>query len=435
MNPFLNYSTNNNTTPLPLSHSQLPTSSSSLPSFPSARAAPSPSPAPAAPTATTTHAAFLPPPDPVVPNKRKRAGTSAGGKANLHYHQQQQQQQQPHPPNPNAFSTPPRPPSSARQQATTHTTSSPATAAAGAPPLDDSIRCICTHAFDDGFSIMCDVCQLWSHGFCYGVSSGTPLPDSWVCARCEPARYPAFSTPEYRERLARVMKARKREMTLTALANAGVMGPPPVPGSAGAVNGVNGVNGSAGTMAVTTTTTTTANGGRKRGRRASLSHPVAPGMARSNNSSGQGASAAGPSSSSTAGPLLIAGAGAEEEHVDIEDDWRTAYVHTDVDLVPHRQTRDRLKACAQNWRGMHALSPSPSASASTSPKTRVVPLSAAKTDISASVRPPSYALRTTAPIAGQGLVAPYASTVVPSSVYLADPLNAYAHLGQSLSPS
>lgn len=150
-------------------------------------------------------------------------------------------------------------------------------------------------------------------------------------------------------------------------------------------------------------------------------------MARSNNSSGQGAS------SSIAGPSNTTGGvpptpGAEEEHVDIEDDWRTAYVHTDVDIVPHRQTRDRLKACAQNWRGVHALSPSPSASplddGRHSPKTRVVSLHSDKTDISAFVRPPSYALHTTAPIEGQSLNAPYASTVVPSSVYLADPLRA-----------
>lgn len=97
--------------------------------------------------------------------------------------------------------------------------------------------------------------------------------------------------------------------------------------------------------------------------------------------------------------------GAEKQHIDMEEDRRTAYVHTDCDTAPHRQMRDRLKACAQNWSGMHALSPSASAFVSPlplplplpvddvrrTPTTRVVPLCSVKVDVTASVRPPSYA--------------------------------------------
>ena len=44
-------------------------------------------------------------------------------------------------------------------------------------------------------------------------------------------------------------------------------------------------------------------------------------------------------------------------------------------------------------------------------------------------RTPSYTVRTTQPIPSSSLIAPYTSTIIPSTVYLSDPLNSYAHLG------
>jgi SET domain-containing protein len=46
-----------------------------------------------------------------------------------------------------------------------------------------------------------------------------------------------------------------------------------------------------------------------------------------------------------------------------------------------------------------------------------------------SVRPPSYALHTTTDIPSTHFITPFTSTIIPSSTYLSDPLNAYAHLG------
>ena len=47
----------------------------------------------------------------------------------------------------------------------------------------------------------------------------------------------------------------------------------------------------------------------------------------------------------------------------------------------------------------------------------------------AAVRPARYGLQTTKPISEEELIAPFMSTIVPSASYLADPLNAYSHLG------
>ncbi|KAG5640400.1 hypothetical protein DXG03_008804, partial [Asterophora parasitica] len=43
--------------------------------------------------------------------------------------------------------------------------------------------------------------------------------------------------------------------------------------------------------------------------------------------------------------------------------------------------------------------------------------------------PPTYAVHTTTPIPSHSYIAPYPSVITPSATYLADPLNAYAHLG------
>lgn len=144
--------------------------------------------------------------------------------------------------------------------------------------------------------------------------------------------------------------------------------------------------------------------------------------------------------------------GGEEEHVEIDEPASHSYVHTDKDYVPHQHTRDRLKLLAQHWRGVTALdSPSSSLPTSTTPvyltpsdltstpsKTSLHPLprsqpshstSALSAPMSTLVRPPSYLVRTTQPIPSSSYIAPYTSTIIPSTVYLSDPLNGYAHAG------
>lgn len=124
-------------------------------------------------------------------------------------------------------------------------------------------------------------------------------------------------------------------------------------------------------------------------------------------------------------------AGAEDEHVDIEDDWRMAYVPLTEDVIPHASTRTKLRLAAQNWRGVTALSPDDSeVEGAQNPRTKVVPVPNGKDDVAAAVRPPSYGLQTTEPIANEGLITPFSSTIIPSASYLADPLNGYAQLGE-----
>ena len=47
------------------------------------------------------------------------------------------------------------------------------------------------------------------------------------------------------------------------------------------------------------------------------------------------------------------------------------------------------------------------------------------------VLPLTYGLHTTLPVPASRLITPFTSTITPSSFYLADPLNAYAHLGMT----
>lgn len=93
--------------------------------------------------------------------------------------------------------------------------------------------------------------------------------------------------------------------------------------------------------------------------------------------------------------------------------WTHSYVHIEHDIVPNIHTRQKLQQQAQRWRGVTALAPPPTVLRPTPP----------------SIRPPTYAVHTTSPVPSNNLIAPYTSTITPSATYLADPLNAYAHLG------
>ena len=140
-----------------------------------------------------------------------------------------------------------------------------------------------------------------------------------------------------------------------------------------------------------------------------------------------------PSAGISAPPLSATHSGGadgtgEDEHIDIEDDWRTSYFPLKEDLIPQASTRAKLRGVAQNWRGVTALVPDESGDPDQ--RTKVVPIQNAKDDAVSTVRPPGYSLQTTGPIANDGLIAPFTSTIIPSAQYFADPLNGYAQMGE-----
>jgi uncharacterized protein len=120
------------------------------------------------------------------------------------------------------------------------------------------------------------------------------------------------------------------------------------------------------------------------------------------------------------------------------------YVPITQDIIPDQDTHLKRHRQAQHWRGVTALQ---SSSRHTTtpvrlshnthlPQTSIQPIPDSSfshptlsLNTNPSVRPPSYAMHTTTSIPSTHLIAPYTSTIIPSSTYLSDPLNAYAHLG------
>lgn len=143
----------------------------------------------------------------------------------------------------------------------------------------------------------------------------------------------------------------------------------------------------------------------------------------------------------------------QQQHVDVDNSnekpWQETYVQVSEDIIPSDETRMKLRRQAQNWRGVTAVlpssSPNPSASSSSSsapnplppahPITiKQIPPHAAYNPLLAhhtnpDVLPPTYSVHTTLPIPKHDLITPFVSSITPSSKYILDPLNAYAHLG------
>jgi len=257
----------------------------------------------------------------------------------------------------------------------------------------DSISCICGFTYDDGFSIGCDSCSRWCHAACFDIVE-TEVPEEWQCWVCSPR-------PIDRERAVRTQKARQR--AATALDDRKRRASPGVERKVRRVSAT-ALDGGA----------SAASGSSKRKRRASINVQQV----------------------------------AEDEHVDIDEPWTHSYVPITKDVVPHSETRDRLRRVATYWRGVTALSPpsstpdpaspavlSPDSFPSHSPiSLQPLPKSSHANpsisfNVNASVRPPSYAVHATHPIPSSHFITPYISTIIPSTAYLSDPLNAYAHLG------
>ncbi|KAL0952277.1 hypothetical protein HGRIS_006567 [Hohenbuehelia grisea] len=257
-------------------------------------------------------------------------------------------------------------------------------------PTSEAINCICGFTYDDGFSIACDDCSRWCHAACFGIVEGS-VPEEWRCWECVPREVD-------RERAVKVQRARLKALQEQAEGDRHRRRASP---------GVERKHRRATTVGVE-------GGGQagKRKRRLSINAPHT----------------------------------TEDELVDIGDPWTHSYVPITHDIIPHQDTRNRLKRQAQQWRGVTALSPITSLDSTpitlprdsflASSTTAIQPLSPSSfshptlsLNTNPSVRPPSYALHATSPIPSEHFIAPYTSTITPSASYLSDPLNAYAHIG------
>jgi len=252
----------------------------------------------------------------------------------------------------------------------------------------DSINCICGYSFDDGFSIACDDCSRWCHAACFEIVQGG-VPEEWRCWVCAPR-------PVDRDRAVRLQTQRKQD----------------------AIRAEN----------------------EKRRRQ------LSPGVDRKHRR--QTALAVDGSNSRrkrrTSVNVQTTG---EDEHVTVDEPWMHSYIPIFQDVVPHHQVSDNLRRQAKQWRGVSALSDPafPLRPLDNSPvvlstpplsQTSIRPLPQSSfshpilsSHTNPSVLPPSYAMHTTQSIPSSKFITPYTSTIIPSSAYLSDPLNAYAHHG------
>ncbi|KAI6102793.1 hypothetical protein F5141DRAFT_1007912 [Pisolithus sp. B1] len=275
-----------------------------------------------------------------------------------------------------------------------HTTSDPL------PSTDaDDISCICGFTYDDGFSIACDVCSRWCHAACFGIVEGG-VPEEWRCWVCQGGRI----DEEQRERAVKLQRKRLKTMRMRNGRRASILSSTESSNSSSALATLN----------------------------ANL--PTAPDTVQ-------------PSSSRISQPCV-------SFHV------------FPPDAYPHPSTHARLLKVARAWRGVTALNPPipDQHGYSMSPLDNTTPvivdddievtlpptvLKASPSDATSysysytggnstnSGHTPSHLLRPPSPnsnnnaiaIPSNTLLGPYTATVLPSSAYLADPLNGYAHLG------
>lgn len=282
----------------------------------------------------------------------------------------------------------------------------------------DSINCICGYTYDDGFSIACDDCSRWVHAACFDIREGE-VPEEWRCWVCEPRRVD-------KDRAARLQRARQKKLQEEAEADRQRrrVSSPGIErkrrASAAAIDG---------------------SSAPKRKRRYSVNTQIQPPQQAERTPSTAHPPQPFPPPHHHHQPSPV-----EDEHIEIDEPSMHSYVHIDKDIVPHQHTRDKLKRLAQHWRGMTALETSPDDGSApvlltpdefpSTPQTSLHQLPRSSyshptlsSHMNPSVRPPSYTVRTTQPIPSSSLIAPYTSTIIPSTVYLSDPLNSYAHLG------
>ncbi|KAG6864390.1 hypothetical protein C0991_009955 [Blastosporella zonata] len=115
----------------------------------------------------------------------------------------------------------------------------------------------------------------------------------------------------------------------------------------------------------------------------------------------------------------------EDVVIDIEVESHTPLApHANTIPSPDTRAHLHLLAASQHWRGVSALTSYSPTSSPAPPQTALSPLPSPSP-----IHPPSYTLRTLSPLPARTLITPLTSQITPSATYLADPLNAYAHLG------
>ena len=261
------------------------------------------------------------------------------------------------------------------------------------PAPSEAIDCMCGYTIDNGFSVACDRCSRWCHGVCFGLTNSDETREiNFWCWRCE-QRSPAEIE----------FAKRAMEEKLAAMG-----GPVAVAGADGEEEVVSGKRrkGSPGTERKRRASTAVPGEGGKRRRRLSAAQLPTPVI-----------------------PAPNGGTTDEEQHVDIDEPWTQAYVHIAQDIVPSDETRTKLRRHAQHWRGVTAVTPTPAPIAVTELPSASIHNPFLPSSLNPDVLPPAYGVHATQPISSDHLITPFLSRITPSTSYLADPLNAYAHLG------
>lgn len=329
---------------------------------------------------------------PVIPQKRKQSDIDQPEFTGNHVESLQQQQ---HPYLRLTHSPPaePSPRSNGAECNDPHDTST------------ETVDCICGFAVDDGFSIACDECSRWCHSACFDIAPGS-VPEKFTCWTCKPrsAVEKEKAVRLQRERLGMAdgdgKEAKQRRRSSPGLERRQRRGP----------------------SAITAAAPVDGAGPGKRKRRPSMTQqPPTPIVIQ-------------------ATPNGVP----DEEQIDVDSEpWREYYVHIVQDIIPNDDTRAKLRHQAAHWRGVTAVSTSsqnpaviPPSSLETPPPVSVKPLSPQSSlnpflsqNSNPLVLPPAFSLHTTQAIPSHSLITPFHSCITPSSTYLADPLNAYAHLG------
>lgn len=350
-------------------------------------------------TSSATLNSILTTTSPIIPQKRKQSALEQQESTSVQYIQQQQQQ---HLNLSRSPLTEPSPRSNGVESIDQDTST-------------EAVDCICGFAVDDGFSIACDECSRWCHSACFDIAPGG-VPEKFACWRCKPRsaiekeramklQKERLGMDPTREGDGKEAKQRRRSPGLERKQRRGAISV--VAAGAGAAVSI-----------------VTDGPGKKKRRPSIMQQPPTPTLNKQSTPNG----------------------GSEEEQVEIDSEpWKDSYVHIAQDIVPNDDTRAKLKRQAADWRGITAISTSsfphdsafiPSSALHTASPISIKPLSPQSSlnpflsqNSNPLVLPPAFSLHTTQPIPSDALITPFRSCITPSSSYLADPLNAYAHLG------
>ncbi|KIW05817.1 uncharacterized protein PV09_03023 [Verruconis gallopava] len=106
-------------------------------------------------------------------------------------------------------------PASAFAPSTTHPRVNGFSAPGDDVPEDDSIiRCFCDINEDDGSTVLCEICNTWSHIMCYYPDE--IIPDTHVCVFCEPRPYDKKAALERQQHAKLVVSPAERKIKKVA---------------------------------------------------------------------------------------------------------------------------------------------------------------------------------------------------------------------------